>query len=180
MNKIVAFSGSNHSKSINQQLVQFVATSLGPVCEVVDLRAYPLPLYSQDLEEAEGFPEKALELKALFQTADGFVLSCPEHNGSMPAVFKNTIDWLSRLEGKIFNEKPMLLMSASPGPNGGQTNRANLEKLLPWWGAQVVATFSLGEFYKKFDEEKGMFMDQEAKVECERVIATVKKRFNVG
>jgi NAD(P)H-dependent FMN reductase len=66
------------------------------------------------------------------------------------------IDWLSRVEpGKTFMAKPLLLLSASPGPNGGRTNLDNMATLAPWWGAEVVATFSLGNFYAVFDQETG-------------------------
>lgn len=154
MTKILAFSGSSSSKSINQQLVTLAAGLMDPAeVTVIDIRDYPLPIYSIDIEEADGFPDNAHKLKALFSDHDGFLISCPENNGSMPAIFKNLIDWISRMGGKIFQDKPVLLLSASPGKGGGATNLANMEKLMSWWGGQVVASLSIGAFHDEFDAE---------------------------
>lgn len=155
MKKILAFSGSSSSKSINQKLVKSAAKLIkGADVTVIDIRDFPLPIFSVDIEEETGFPANALKVRALFSDHDGFMISVPENNGSMPAIFKNLIDWISRMDGKIFQEKPVLLLSTSPGKTGGKTNLDNLEKLLPWWGGQVAASFSLGGFYDEFDQEK--------------------------
>lgn len=162
MEKILAFSGSSSSSSINQQLVKMAATQAETVeVTVIDIRDFPLPIYSIDIEQADGFPENAVKLKALFSEHDGFLISSPEHNGSMPAIFKNLIDWLSRMGGKIFQDKPVLLLSASPGGGGGRTNLANVETLMPWWGGQVVGTFSIGDFLNELDAE-GLWLKNEA------------------
>ncbi len=162
MKKILAFSGSSSSNSINQQLVRMAATQAATAeVTVIDIRDFPLPVYSIDIEEADGFPDDAHKLKALFSEHDGFLISSPEHNGSMPAIFKNLIDWLSRMGGKIFQDKPVLLMSASPGGGGGRTNLANVETLMPWWGGQVVGTFSVGDFHNEFDFENLRFKNDD-------------------
>lgn len=161
--KVIAFSGSNSSTSINQQLVHIAAGyAQGIDVEVIDLRDYPAPLYGIDLEKAEGVPQSIQELKAVLDGADGFLISSPEHNGSIPTFFKNTIDWLSRIksETKTFGGKPLLAMSTSPGANGGKTNLTNLLKLLPFWGANVVGSFSLGGFYNQVTE--GQLADEPA------------------
>ena len=154
MKKILAFSGSSSSKSINQKLVKIAADQLNQ-CKVtlIDIREFPLPIYSIDIEETDGFPDNAHNLKALFSEHDGFLISCPENNGSMPAIFKNLIDWISRMGGKIFQDKPVLLLSASPGKGGGKTNLSNMEALMPWWGGIVVPSFSVGNFHDEFDGE---------------------------
>ena len=79
------------------------------------------------------------------------MIAVPEHNGFMPAFLKNVIDWLSRLsttETGFFGTHniPVLLLSTSPGANGGATSLQTLHSLMPWWGAEVKATFSLGCF----------------------------------
>ncbi len=160
MKKVLGFSGSSSSKSINQKLVLLAAKKFGDLSvDTIDIRDYPLPIFSDDIEKQEGFPENAVRLKQMFSSYDGFIISCPEYNGSMPGIFKNMIDWLSRLEGKIFSEKPVLLMSTSPGKNGGRTNIATLQTLLPWWGGNVVATFSLGSFHDEYDSELSELKD---------------------
>ncbi|WP_282608154.1 NADPH-dependent FMN reductase [Pelagibius sp. Alg239-R121] len=172
MKKILAFSGSSSSRSINQKLVRAAAGHLEPSnVTVIDIRDYPIPIYSIDIEEGEGFPENALRLRALFSEHDGFLISCPENNSSITVILKNVIDWMSRMEGKIFQEKPVVLMSTTPGKNGGRTNLEHMAKLMPWWGGSVVATFSLARFQDTFDVEAGALRDAEQQAE---LLAAVK------
>ena len=70
------------------------------------------------------------------------------------------MDWLSRTGGKIFQEKPVLLMSTSPGPGGGKINLANMKQVFPHWGATAVfADFHLGSFYQAYDAAEGKLVD---------------------
>ena len=152
MKRILAFSGSNSSKSINQVFVAYAADKIGNhEVGILDIRDYPLPLYGMDLEMGEGIPDNAKKLKGIFSKQDALIIASPEHNGSIPAVFKNIIDWLSRIvePGESFfgnHAKPVLLLSASPGPTGGATNLANMERLMPYWGGDVKGKYSLGGF----------------------------------
>jgi len=151
MKKILTLSAGNSLNSINQTLINIAVEKIS-AHEVarIYLRDYPMPMYGIDEETDVGFPATAIALKALFDQYDAFIVASPEHNGSMPAVFKNTIDWLSRLadkENPIFANKPVLLMSTSPGPNGGATNLQTMNNLMPWWGADMRGTYSLGSFY---------------------------------
>tara|TARA_B100000809_G_C15029766_1_gene491517 strand:+ start:566 stop:952 length:387 start_codon:yes stop_codon:yes gene_type:complete len=108
MKKIIAFSGSNSSKSINQKLAVYAA-SLVKNCEVtvIDLRDFELPLYSIDFEETQGIPENAQKLKTIFDAHDGFIISLPENNSSFSVFFKNAIDWVSRIHMSFFDNKPI-------------------------------------------------------------------------
>jgi NAD(P)H-dependent FMN reductase len=147
MSKIIAFSGSNSSQSINQQFINATAPLINGVeVEVIDLRDYPAPLYGIDLEVSDGIPSSMQSLKNKLQEADGFLISSPEHNGSMPAVLKNTIDWLSRIEQKVFDDKPTVFMSTSPGPRGGMSALEHLVAIMPYRGAKIVGSYSLGSF----------------------------------
>lgn len=152
MKKILTLSASNSANSINQILLEFASNKIsGFEISKTYLRDFPMPMYGIDEETDIGFPKTARDLKDLFAQHDAFIIASPEHNGSMPAVFKNTIDWLSRLadqENPIFGKKPVLLMSTSPGPNGGSTNLQTLNNLMPWWGADMRGTYTLGSFYE--------------------------------
>jgi NAD(P)H-dependent FMN reductase len=175
MTKILAFSGSSSSRSINQKLVTFAASLLPDgMADVVDIRDYPLPIYSIDIEEGEGIPANAEKFKALMREYDGYLISSPEHNGLVPAIFKNLIDWLSRLEGKVFDNKPVVLMSTSPGKVGGRTNLEKLEKLLPRWGGEVVGSYSVGNFNDVFDDETMAIADEEHLRAIRSVVALLK------
>lgn len=164
MAKILAFSASNHSQSINRQLLEH-AISCAPALSItqVDINDYPLPMHSIDLE-AQPDPENATKFKQLLSEYDAYIIACPEYNGSMPAVFKNLLDWLSRIgdkSQKMFGDnKPILLLSASPGPTGGSTNLANLAKLLPFQGGNVITTFSAGGFSGELDAKHQQELQQ--------------------
>lgn len=154
MQRIIAFAGSNHSESINSALVQYVAKQLREAeVEVLDLREFEVPMYSIDSENNNGIPERIHDLKKIFRHADGFVIASPEHNGSIPAFFKNIIDWLSRIEQNIFDQKPVLLLSASPGARGGKTNLEHLAQLMPYWGAEIIDHYSIGNFNQYYSEK---------------------------
>ena len=127
---ILAFSGSIRTHSINTALLQkaiAVAQQKNHSCEHLSLKNYPLPLYNQDREENEGFPEYFFPLREKMAHARAFIIATPEYNGSLTPLLKNTIDWLSRpMEnenyGALFAKKPILLLSASPGPGGGKNS----------------------------------------------------------
>lgn len=146
MKKILAFAGSNHTKSINYQLIDFTASLIND-CEVnvLDIRNWDIPMYSINMDPDQT-PEKITELIALIKENDGFIIASPEHNGGTPAFFKNILDWLSRRAKNVFEKKPTLLMSTSPGGGGGATNLKFLIHTLPYQGAEVAASYSLPSF----------------------------------
>jgi NAD(P)H-dependent FMN reductase len=154
MKTILAFSGSLSSDSINHRLIEHAAPlTEGVEVRIISLRDFPMPLYSRDIEQ-EVIPENVKELRALFDAADGFLVSVPEYNSSVPAGFKNAIDWLSRTGGRTFQDKPVLLMSATPGGRGGASVQEHLLKVMPFWGANVVGSFSLPKFNENFVDGK--------------------------
>jgi NAD(P)H-dependent FMN reductase len=154
MKKILAFAGSNSKTSINKQLATFVASQVSnSEYEVADLNDYELPIFSLEIE-AEGFPQAAQDFNQLLSEYDGFVISLAEHNGSYAAVFKNIFDWVSRIDRKVFKDKPVLLMATSPGGRGGATVLDAAKNTFPHLGGNVVSTFSLPSFYDYFKEGK--------------------------
>lgn len=153
MKKIIAFSGSNSSRSINQQLIQIVGQFVeGAEVEIISLREYSVPIYCLDDEESVGYPASMLALHDKLQEADGYIVASPEHNGSMPAVFKNAIDWLSRIGRKVFNNKPTVFLSATPGGRAGASVLEHIERIMPHQGAQLVGVYGVGRWGKKVVE----------------------------
>lgn len=154
MKKILAFAGSTSSTSINKQLATYAASLLNNAeYEVIDMNDYSAPLFSED-EEKNGFPQVIKDLAAKLHSVDGFIVSLAEHNGSYAAAYKNTTDWLSRVERNMFNDKPMLLMATSPGGRGGIGVLEAAKAYYPHAGAKVVEDFSLPKFYDHFQEGK--------------------------
>ncbi|MGF1687427.1 NAD(P)H-dependent oxidoreductase [Photobacterium japonica] len=174
MKKILAFTGSNNSQSIHNILIQSLATHATQTdVNTLDLNDFTLPMYGLDVE-GQGVPEDAVKLRATLNEYDALIIASPEHNGSMPAFLKNAIDWLSRVapQGTSFfgdEKKPVLLVSTSPGANGGATNLKTMAELMPWWGGDVKGTYSLGGFYDKYQAGK---FDTETTAELKALMAT--------
>ena len=152
MKKILAFAGSNSKTSINKQLAIYTASNTENVTfDVADLNDYQLPIFSLE-EEEKGFPKSAVAFNDLLGNYDGFVVSLAEHNGSYAAVFKNIFDWTSRIDRKVFKDKPLLLMASSPGARGGASVLETAAATFPHLGGNIVAKFSLPSFYDNFKD----------------------------
>lgn len=159
-NQIIALSGSNSSNSINEQLLHAATKELpSESINFVNLKELKVPMYSKDLEDEQGFPESIKELFQQFTQADGFIIASPEHNGLIPAFFKNILDWLTRIDQNIFMDKPVLLLSTSPGQGGGKNNLSILSETMPFWGAEIIGTYSLGNFDEVFDTDSRSITD---------------------
>ena len=155
MKKILVLAGSNSKASINKQLVNYTCEMLDNAEIIpIDLNDFDLPIYGVDYESDHGVPPLVAELSKVFKRADGFVVSLAEHNGSYAAVFKNIIDWLSRVNTEFWNQKPMLLMSTSPGGRGGATVLQSALTSFPFLGADIIENFSLPSFYQNFSNGK--------------------------
>ena len=153
MKKVLALGGSNSKKSINKTLAVYAAKQVDNAeTLIVDLNDFDIPLYGIDLETNEGIPSDVTKLSELFNEADGFVVSLAEHNGSYSAAFKSAYDWLSRVNSKVWNNKPMLLMATSPGARGGAGVLQGAKSTFPRMGANVIADFSLPSYYDNFSE----------------------------
>lgn len=153
MKNILAFAGSNSKNSINKQLATYAANQMTAASTtVLDLNDFPLPMYGIDLENEHGIPDNAHRMLEMIKNSDGIVLSLAEHNGSYAAVFKNAYDWMSRIDGKLWSNVPMLLMATSPGGRGGATVLNTAANGFKHLGGNVVATFSLPSFGANFSE----------------------------
>ena len=177
MKKIVALAGSNSKESINKKLVNYTSKMLDNVEIIqIDLNDFELPIYGVDYESDNGIPPLVDELSKVFGKADGFVISLAEHNGSYSAVFKNTIDWLSRIKTEFWNQKPMFLMSTSPGGRGGATVLQSALTSFPFLGAVVIESFVLPSFYQNFSN--GNITDLSFRNEHQGKVANFLKAIN--
>ncbi len=171
MRKILVFAGSNSENSINQKLAVYSSSFLKNVeLNIIELKDFSAPLFSVDLEKKEGFPESMIALNNLIKSCDGMIISLPEYNSSMTPVFKNTVDWISRIERPTFKDKPLLLLSTSAGKRGGQTNLNHVVSLMPFWGGKVIASYSLTNFNEHFDLNSLNIINIEEKEKLIRVV----------
>jgi len=122
----------------------------------IDLNDFEMPIYSKDREAANGVPAPAKELKEYMRESDGILISFAEYNGSYTSAFKNIFDWVSRLDKPIWLNKPMFLLSTSPGKRGAIGVLTDALKKFPYQGATVAASFSLPNFNENFTDEEGI------------------------
>ena len=166
--KILAFAGSSRIDSFNKKLVKFAveeAKKIGAEVRYIDLLDYPMPLFNEDLEQQEGLPAKVLEFKHLLREHQGFLISCPEYNGSITPLLKNAIDWASRSE---LNEKPLscfkgkvaALLATSPGGLGGIRGLVHVRAILEGIGVLVIPEQkAIPHAYQAFDDS-GQLKDE--------------------
>lgn len=155
MKKVLVFGGSNSKTSINKKLAIYAASHVkNAKIQVIDLNDFPLPLFGVDLEEEHGIPLEAYNFNELLKEVDGFIISLAEHNGSYTVAFKNLLDWVSRINAKVWKDKPMLLLSTSPGFRGAQSVLDNAKVKFPFLGAEIIDTFSLPSFSDNFNNNK--------------------------
>src|SRR5713226_4345555 len=96
-----------------------------------------LPLFNQDVLDA-GMPEPVRRFRAEVTAADGLLIASPEYNFSLTPALKNAIDWASRPPTPVFQDKPIAIFSASPGPVGGARVQYGLRRILGQIGGHVL------------------------------------------
>ncbi|MGE0864101.1 MAG: NAD(P)H-dependent oxidoreductase [Vicinamibacterales bacterium] len=144
---IIGLSGSLRAGSFNAALLR-AAKALAPgeaAVEIASIRG--IPLYDGDGEAADGVPPDVAALKDRIAAADGLLLVTPEYNNSIPGVFKNAVDWLSRPASdiaRVFRDKPVAIMGATPGKGGTILAQAAWLPVLrtlgtrPWFGPRLA------------------------------------------
>ncbi len=158
--KIVAFAASSSRNSINKQLVTYAAGLISNAeIEILDINDYEMPLFSEDREKELGQPEAAKQFFQKIGTADGLLISFAEHNGSYTAAYKNLYDWTSRIDPKVYQGKPMVMLATSPGPGGAGSVLNQAIQSAPFGGGEVKAALSLPGFYEIFDTEAQQLVD---------------------
>lgn len=121
MTTIIGIAGSLRQSSVNAALLRAAAAAAPAGCTVDIASIRGIPLYDGDVEAAAGVPDVVETLKDRMAAADGLLLVTPEYNNSIPGVFKNAIDWLSRPSQdipRVFGGRPVALMGATPGGMG--------------------------------------------------------------
>jgi NAD(P)H-dependent FMN reductase len=155
--RIVGISGSLRQGSFNTSLLR-AAAEAAPPGVTIDVRTiHGIPLYDADIENGPGVPEAVAKLKDDIASSDGLLLVTPEYNNSIPGVFKNAIDWLSRPDAdiaRVFKGRPVAIMGASPGRFGTTLSQAAWLPVIrtlgmrPWFDERLLVF----EARKMFDE----------------------------
>ena len=140
MTTIVGISGSLRKHSFNAGLLRAATEAVPEGCTLELGTIQGIPLYNADAEETEGIPPAVTELKDQIAAADGLLLVTPENNNSIPGVFKNAIDWMTRPpedRSRVFANRPVGLMGATPGSFGTAFSQYAWLPVLRVLGTQV-------------------------------------------
>ncbi|ATX79705.1 NAD(P)H-dependent FMN reductase [Mariprofundus aestuarium] len=173
--KVIAFGASNSKKSINKLMASYAANLIeGVQVELLDLNDFEVPLFSEDREAEIGQPQPAKDFLAKLESADAIVISFAEHNGSYTAAYKSLFDWCSRINQKVFQQKPAIFLSTSPGPGGAASVLASALNSAPFFGADVKGSLSIPSFYENFDVVNHELIDQSIKMQ---LVDTVESLF---
>ncbi len=117
--------------------------------EILDLREYAFPIFTEKLQNQVSPSEKALAFSQKIQSSHGIILVTPEYNGGYPASLKNAIDLL-------YNEwrhKPVAIATVSVGPFGGSQVLLSLQFIL--WKMKVwtiTEIFSVPNVHQNYDD----------------------------
>ncbi|MCC9711932.1 NAD(P)H-dependent oxidoreductase [Streptomyces sp. MNU76] len=138
--RILALVGSLRAGSHNRQLAE-AAVKHAP--EGVEIELYEgladVPFYNEDIDNEAALPATAARLREAAGQADGFLLFSPEYNGTIPAVLKNAIDWLSRPYGAgALTGKPVAVVGTAFGQFGGVWAQDETRKAVGIAGATVL------------------------------------------
>jgi len=155
--KISAISGSLRKDSYNSALVK-AAIELKPEnmdIEILDIGE--IPMFNDDVR-IKSIPESVKIFSKKISSAGGVIIVTPEYNYSIPGVLKNAIDWISKMPGQPFDEKPVAIMGASPGMLGTIRAQLHLREILFCLNAKLL---NKPEVYVNLAKEK---FDSEGKL----------------
>ncbi len=147
---ILALVGSLRAASINRKIAELAAAVApdGVTVEVFEGLG-ELPFYNEEIDPAvdsaaEQAPAPVVALRAAAERADAALAVTPEYNGSIPAVLKNAIDWLSRPYGNgALKGKPLAVIGGAFGRYGGVWAHDEARKSFGLAGARVVEALKL-------------------------------------
>lgn len=177
MLKMLTFAGSTRADSFNKKLAiqaAYLAKNKGAHVSFIDLKDLPLPFCDPD-EINKGIPQNATHMRQLMMQSDVIFIASPEYNGSLPAILKNMIDWVTRSEDgqpsrEAFKGKKFALASTSPGAHGGKNGLQHLKAIIEAIGGTVIAQhITVPNSYTAFNES-GYLKDPQKNAEFEQLI----------
>lgn len=155
--KVLALVGSLRAASINRQIAELAAAVAPDGVSVTLFEGLAqVPFYNEEIDDAMTPDAPALAavdaLRGAAADADAALVVTPEYNGSIPAVVKNAIDWLSRPFGNgALKGKPLAVIGGSFGQYGGVWAHDETRKSFGIAGASVVESIKLSVPFKTLE-----------------------------
>lgn len=153
---LVAFAGSLRRGSYNRLALEAAMENAPAGVSITPLEIRDVPFFDGDVENA-GDPSSVTQLKDAVRESDGLVIFTPEYNGSVSAVTKNAIDWLSRKTGEFgspVTDKPVAIAAVSPGGRGAPEARSHLIHVVGFMTKALFReTLGIRNFSDKVDGE---------------------------
>lgn len=142
---VLVLVGSLRAESVNKQIAETAVTVAPAGAEVVVYDGLgDVPFYNEDIDIEGSVPAAALALRTAAEKASALLLVTPEYNGTIPAVLKNAIDWLSRPFGAgAIGGKPVVVVGTAFGQYGGVWAQEEARKAVGIAGGKVVEDLKL-------------------------------------
>src|ERR1700722_2912085 len=143
--KVLTLVGSLRAASLNRQIAE-LAADVAPdgVAVTIFDQLGELPFYSEDIDNEADVPASVTALRAVAAEADATLVVTPEYNGSIPAVIKNAIDWLSRPFGDgALKDKPLAVIGGAVGRLGRVRGHEETRQAFAIAGPRVVEAIKL-------------------------------------
>ncbi|WP_372733974.1 NAD(P)H-dependent oxidoreductase [Nocardioides sp.] len=165
---ILTLVGSLRAGSVNRHLAEMIREQAPRGVHIeIATGLDALPFYNEDLDE-DDVPAQVREFRARVAAADRLLVVTPEYNGTMPAVIKNAIDWLSRPYGAgAIVGKPLGVTGVTPTPYGGKWAHEDTVKSARIAGAAVLEDLVVSQSSLEID----VFTNSEARSNFATLIA---------
>lgn len=136
--RVFAFAGSRRQGSYNQSLLKLAVSKLreaGVAVDEFDTRVSIVPMYEQEFEATQGFPDVVRDMRQRILASDAVLIVSPEYNAGYTALTKSVLDWGSRKDqstgtSNVWDGKTCATLAASPGAFGGTRGLIALRPVL--------------------------------------------------
>ena len=150
--KVLALSGSNAGNSFNEKLLRAIMKNLDNKYDFDFATVKGLPMFKEGVEA----PQNVLDLGKKIEDADMVLIGSPEQQHSVTSALKSALEQLSS-SVHPFHNKPVVIVSTSPMPQGAARSQTRLKSILaaPGFSAHVFNgdEFMMGFAPKQFDDE---------------------------
>lgn len=133
--KILALSGSNADGSFNEALLKYIVKHFGNKYDFELATVKGLPMYKEGVDA----PADVLALGKQIEDSDLVLIASPEQQHSVTSALKSALEWLSS-SVHPFHNKPVVIVSTSPMPQGGSRSQTRLKSIL---ASPILAQLSL-------------------------------------